>query len=397
MRILQLCKKFPYPMKDGEAIAIMNLTKAFSTHGVEVKLLCMNTAKHYFDLNELPSGIRKLADFGAVDIDTSINLMDALLSFFRKVPYVLERFVDKRYKAALIRTLSNEEFDIIQCEGIFLAPYLNVIKRHSNACVVLRSHNIEAEIWNRLSSNARFGAKKLFLTRMSKQMKDFEKEFINKFDAVVAISEIDEDKIRQLGFDKPLCTIQSGFDFNETMELSKRDGDGIFFIGGLDWIPNQEGIRWFIDNILPLVHKEIPSVLFHIAGRNMPDWFNDLSSPNIIIAGEVEDAYSFMNDRYVMIVPLLSGSGMRIKIVEALALKRLVVTTSIGAEGVRYVNGQHLLIADTIEEFAAAIISCIKDKQIANGIRENGYTFVRENLDNKKLGEKLLKFYSQLV
>jgi len=171
VKILQLCKKFPYPLRDGEAIAIVNLTNAFHELGHKVTLLAMNTPKHYFKIKELPEEIKKIARFIAVDVDTKINPFDAFWNLFSGKSYHIKRFISKEYKQALTELLQDNEFDIIQLEGLYLAPYVDTIRKHTDASIVLRAHNIESEIWERIADNQSWGWRRWYLRLLARRLK----------------------------------------------------------------------------------------------------------------------------------------------------------------------------------------------------------------------------------
>ncbi len=175
---------------------------------------------------------------------------------------------------------------------------------------------------------------------------------------------------------------------------SKVEPKSLFFIGRLDWKPNEEGLWWFVKNVWPNIIKKYPELKFYIAGRNMDSAIKKLNSKNIIALGEVEDAIEFMNSKSIMICPLFSGSGMRVKIIEAMALGKTIISTSIGAEGIPCTHDENILLADTASEFEKTILKCIEDTSLCSKIGENAYSFANRNYGNKETTEKLIKFYS---
>jgi len=198
-----------------------------------------------------------------------------------------------------------------------------------------------------------------------------------------------------LGNQKPSHVSPSGIDFETTAaDMAKIDFPSIFHIGSLDWFPNQEGVLWFIGNCWEKLCQRHPGLRFYIAGRKAPDWLvARFHQPNVVFMGEVENAFDFMKSKAIMVVPLLSGSGMRVKIVEGMALGKTVVTTSIGAEGIKVTDGHNILIADQPEDFVRAIEMLIGNRQESERIGMNAKQFIRENYDNMTITSNLADFY----
>jgi glycosyltransferase involved in cell wall biosynthesis len=397
MKILQLCNKFPYPPKDGGAIAIYNLTEGLSRDGHHVTLLAMNTKKHFVVLDKAVAVIKDVAELEYVNINTNINLVKAVINFiFSGLPYNAERFITKRFAKKIISILQRKEFDIVQLEGLYLTPYIKIIRQYSAAKISLRTHNIEHEIWKGIAFNEKNIIKKKYLQVLAGRIEKFEKDSLNTYDLLVPITKKDAEKLNSLGNKKPLRVIPSGFNTEKiNPAVSKVNLRSLFFIGSLDWIPNQEGLLWFIEKVWLKILVKNPEVEFYIAGRNAPEWLRNRISKyeRIVFLGEVEDAYEYMDDKAIMIVPLFSGSGMRVKIVEGMALGKVIVSTSTGAEGIDITHDENIIIADTETDFEKEILNLLDNKSFFTKIGENARKFVIENMDNKKITAELAEFY----
>jgi len=399
MRILQVNNKVPYPTKDGGAIACMNLIKGFSHLGHELTVLSMNTRKHQIALKEIPDEIKELADFRLVDVPARINAVDALFNLlFSTKPYNAVRFIDRSFSEELARILDEKEFDVIQLEGLYVCPYIPVIRERSKALIAYRSHNIEFEIWQRTASLSK-GLLKYYLKNLSRRIRRFEIGLLNSYDVLVPITSRDEGILNELGNVKPSHVSQTGIDSTALIPNARHlEYPSIFHIGSLEWAPNQEGLVWFIENCWTSLHKKYPELKFYVAGRNAPEWLKQkFEQPNIVFIGEVEDAYEFMNSKAVMIVPLFSGSGMRIKIIEGMALGKTIVSTPIGAEGIDVTDGKHLKIGQTSTEFVEAISELSGDREKFMEIGRNAVSFIHENFDNLAAAGKLIDFYKQYI
>ena len=395
MRILQLCNKFVYPPKDGGAIGIFNYTKAFSALGNEVTVLAMNTSKHPYDIKDLPEDVKKMAEWISIDVDNAVKPISAFISLLQNRSYNIARFISSEYNEKLIELLNQKEFDIIQLEGLYLSPYLETIRAFSQARIVMRSHNIEHEIWQRSADNEKSFLKRLYLKILAKQMRSYEISRLNKYDLMTSVTERDAQMLKTFGCELPIHVCPAPYD--ETVlkaDKTKMEYPSLFFIGALDWMPNVEGLEWFLKIVWENISLKFPDLKFYIAGRSA-DKAKLPEMKNVVVVGEVENAYEFMNSKGVMIVPLLSGSGIRVKIIEGMALGKTIVTTSLGAEGIPCKDGQNILIADTPEAFADKITKCINEKITFAMIGDNALQFAKQRFSSQEVTSKLLGFFQQ--
>lgn len=397
MRILQLMNKVPWPPKDGGAIACLNMTKGFSMLGHEVTVLSMNTSKHHIRIKDMPADVRSKADFRLVEVPASINWIEATLNLlFSRLPYNAQRFISDEYSHELVKLLNEKSFDVIQLEGLYLCPYIPVIRKYSKALIAYRAHNIEYEIWERTATLAE-GLRSKYLRNLSKRIKRFEVSYLNSYDLLVPITDRDGIILDKLGNHKPRHTSQTGIDFASLVPTARKlEFPSLFHIGALDWAPNQEGLIWFFNNCWPKIHSQNPELKFYLAGRNAPDWFEHLIRlEGVEYLGEINDAYDFINSKAVMVVPLFSGSGMRIKIIEGMALGKPIVTTDIGTEGIPTENGKNILIANDADRFTDAINQLINDRGLSDRIGKSAIGFIQEKFDNLSQAEALIEFYKQ--
>lgn len=397
MRILQLMNKVPWPPKDGGAIACLNMTKGFSMLGHEVTVLSMNTSKHHIRMKDMPADIRSKADFRLVEVPATVNLLEAAFNFiFSRLPYNAQRFISDEFSMELVKLLTEKKFDVIQLEGLYLCPYIPVIRKYSDAIISYRAHNIEYEIWER-TAKLSCGIRANYLKNLSKRIRHFEISYLNKYDLLVPITDRDGQILDKLGNSKPKHTSQTGIDFASLVPTAKKlEFPSLFHVGALDWAPNQEGLIWFFDKCWPKIHRENPELKFYLAGRNAPEWFERrVRREGVEYLGEINDAYDFMNSKAVMVVPLFAGSGLRIKIIEGMALGKPIVTTDIGTEGIPTENGNNILIANNEEQFIEAITRLISDRELADRIGTNAIGFIQEKFDILSQAGALVDFYNQ--
>ena len=398
MKILFLTNKVPYPPKDGGSIASFGLMKAFADADHQVTVLAMNTSKHHITPFEIPDEIQALITFYLVEVPAYIKPLALIKNLlFSKQPYNAERFIDKNYRNKLHTLLTNYQYDVIQLEGLYLYPYISTIRKYSQAKIAYRAHNIEHEIWERTVLQSK-GIRKIYLSILANRLKKFEQTAINKYDFVIPITDRDKEILKKKGNTKPALTISAGFNTDEVRTINPNFVMNLFFIGALDWSPNQEGLIWFIEKCWPVILNSRPNTILKIAGRNAPDWLIErFEVENIEYLGEIEDAQKYISQNGIMIAPVLSGSGMRVKIIEGMLHQKTIVTTSIGCEGIDVKNEIHLFIADNEKDFAKYILALLgnRAKMVETGTK--AYKFVKEEYDNKYLVRKLTTFYNHFT
>jgi polysaccharide biosynthesis protein PslH len=398
LNILQICFRMPYPLKDGGAIAMYNIVNGFYDNGCKLTLLVPITSKHSLEANDLPPDFKKMAEIYTVKINTDITFWGALKNLFTRESYYISRYIDQKFSEKLKELLKSNYYDIIHIESLKMVGYLKTIRENSTAKVVMRSHNVEFLIWQRMAQASKGVVKKGYLKLLAHRIRKKEIATLNQFDALVPITEVDGKFFKESGCRKPIFPTFTGFDFEKFKpDNSKTEPASIFHIGALDWMPNLEAIKWFMKNSWPIIHQNYPEVKFYIAGRNMPDEIRKYASENVIIIGEVENSTKFMNSKQIMVVPLLSGSGMRIKIVEGMALGKMIISTTVGAEGIGCTNLNNIMIADTALEFAEIVGILINDKNFAAKLSCNAMAFVQQNFNNHLICERLISNYRQLL
>lgn len=393
MRILFLCNKNPYPERDGGCIAMnVNIKEAIRL-GYDVKVVAINSKKNFTEIDSLPEDYKKKTAYESVMFDLKVRPLQFLSTYFTgKSPHIT-RFVSKDFEERLTRILIENEFDIIMLESIFMTPYIKTIRQNSNAKIVLRAHNVEFKIWERLYDSSKF-IKKILLKHVYRTLRNYELKVINEVDEILAITSVDADFFKQ-HTKVPIKVLPVGFDIDSIIEPKNivEEKNTIFHIGAMNWMPNVEGINYFLDKIWPFIHEKNHNIKLYLAGRNMPDEFLQMKKDNVIVVGEVDDAKIFMKSKEIMIVPLLSGSGMRVKIIEAMTMGKVIVSTSIGVEGIDCENGKDILIADTPENFANAVLRVIDDAQLCETISNNARETVRLKYDIRRVFSKTLGLF----
>lgn len=396
MKVLQLCNKPPYPSVDGGTLAMNSITQGLLAAGCEVRVLSMCSDKHPVLRDRMTEEYIRATRFEAVHVDLGIHVLDAGVSWLCGESYHVKRFVSNEFAAKLRQILDEEEFDVVHLESIFLTPYVPVIRKHSKAVVILRAHNVEHMIWQRIAKSERNLFKRKYIKHLALTLRAYECEHLNDFDGVMSITSNDAAMLKEMGCRKPIVPIPFGI-MPESVAQVEEEPNSLFHIGSMDWMPNQEGIGWFLEKVWPKVHESMPQLTLYLAGRKMPEEMMKLDMPGVRVVGEVPDAMYFIASKQINVVPLLSGSGIRVKIIEAMSAGKAVITTTVGAEGINYTDGRNLLIADTPDQFVEQIQRCIADPEFCRELGQNAYALIAEEYGNERLTGKVIDFYQKII
>lgn len=396
MKVLQLCNKPPQPIIDGGCIAINNIATGLLGKNVDLKILTIATQKHPFLIEKFAEDFVKRTKIEGVFVDTRVNIIDAFSALVTSDSYNVSRFFSPDFNKRLIELLEENTYEVVHLESLFMTPYIHTIRKYSDAKVILRSHNLEHLIWERLANSTGNTAKRIYLKHLSSKLKKYEYRTINEVDGIAAISFEDTSRFKELNCKAPLLTIPFGIDLDKYPYQTKTDDQSnrLFHIGSMDWEPNKEAINWLLDDIWPNLADL--NIELHLAGRNMPGYITRQASDKLKVHGEVPSAIGFMADYDIMIAPLLSGSGMRVKIIEAMGMGKAVITTKVGAEGISYTDGENIRIADTAEEIATAITELSQKPEEVKRIGDNARRLIESHYDNAKIIDNLLEFYQSV-
>ena len=399
MKVLQLCHKPPKPSIDGGCIAMNNITEGLLKNKCKLKIITIGTQKHPIKFDQINENYLERTKMDGVFVDTKLNLVDAFSNLVTSDSYNISRFFSPDFDSLLIKTLKEDSFDIIHLESLFMTPYIDSIRRNSSSKIILRSHNLEYMIWEKLARKTINPAKKVYLNILSKQLKTYEINMLDKIDGIAAISLADQLKYKNLGCEKPMTTIPFGININNYESINRKSSTtklNFFHLGSMDWKPNLEAVTWLLKEIWPELHNDFKNIKLHLAGRNMPSWILDDNVEGVLNHGEVESASEFMINNDIMLVPLLSAGGMRVKIIEGMALGKTVISTKVGAEGINYKDGENILIANNIEEFKQIIKMLMDHPEMVSSIGIKARELVSTYYDNKLITKNLIQFYKDV-
>lgn len=388
-RILILTNRVPYPLNDGGNMATHAMVQGYQSQGWKVYLLSMNTSRHYLGADALSGLYKDIYKFETIEVNNEVSVFGVLKNLlFSALPNHATRFQSPVFQSAILNAITSFCPDVIQVESVFMSGYIPAIRNVTDALISLRLHNIEWQVWQRMGKAVSNPIKKWYINNLSDRIKVYEKQVWQTYDLLIPITETDATVVRSTISPKQLQTIPFGININD-VQIYENETWNSYHIGAMDWLPNQDAIEWFVKEVWPLIHKTVPEFNFYFAGRNMPGRFNTYNADGMHCMGEVADAKAFIADKKILIVPLRSGGGIRVKILEAMAAEKLVISTSIGMQGIDAVPGIHYLLADSPKQFAEAIKWTVDNITDAIGISQKARLLIRDLYSSHHLAKTL--------
>jgi len=322
--------------------------------------------------------------------------------------YHMERYVCKEGVDKLRGLMDTHRYDGILLEGLYSVPvYIGAAGAAPiySTPVAYRSHNLEYQIWERLATTTENPLKKWYLRIQSKRLKKYELQSWLKFQAIVPIVATDEIAIKKYLDRTPekspnknipaIHTYQPGIAIERPFAFIHQPLS-LFHIGSMEWQANEQGVMWFLHKVWPLLLSKLPQAKFHLAGKGLNPQDPRFFQTGVVNHGEVPNAEDFMHQHGIMIVPILSGSGIRIKSLEAMALGVPIVSTSVGAQGLSVTSGAEMYIADQPQAFADAIVELLTQPAMAQTLTQNARGYVEMHHNLKRNTAELLSFLQKL-
>lgn len=374
MRVLVVDEEVPFPLNTGKRIRTWNLLRRLKDRH-EITYLSWGKGEmpadghgvHFLNLGRnLPA--MKGPGFYA-------GLLGNLLS---PLPYSVQRHAGEAMKQAVRDLVAREKFDLIHCEW---TPYVEAVREVMRHCpTVLSAHNVEAKIWERYLKTETNPLKKEYIRIQHRKFDRFERDAATACAHVAAVSEKDAQAFSSYGCQN-VSVVPNGVDeayfYSSTGPVKPRN---MVFTGSMDWRPNQDGIAHFLTEIFPRIQKRLPDATCTVVGRNPPEWLTDLgkNTTGVRVTGTVDDVRPYIAGSSLYIVPLRVGGGSRLKILEALAMGKTVLSTTIGAEGLHLEDGRHLLLRDEDQTFAETAVDALLAPERFSGLAVKGRERVME-------------------
>ncbi len=395
MKILFLSPTVPYPLTDGGRIRVYNLLKQIAQDN-EVTLLALETQptdadsiSHIQQYGITVHLVEHLHTLPRVSLSTLLN------AFLRRQPITVARYNVSIYRQKLQELLASESFDIVHYEMFHTAQF----HTESDLPSVLSQQNVDSAIWHRLTDETANIFYKFAYWTQQVAFQRYERVLSPKFDAVTCTSEIDAAIFEKHCPKDIVKIIPNGVDVNHfTPDSESEDAAHLVYIGSMDWYPNEDAVSFFADEVLPIIRESVQNAKFTIVGGNPSENVQRLAGRDgIVVTGRVPEIRPYFSAASVFVVPLRIGSGTRLKILEALAMGKAVVSTTVGAEGLALKNGEEIMIADEPNHFAEAVIRLLTDPALRKEVGVNGRLRVEQDYDWCNIGRELLTVYESIL
>ena len=289
--------------------------------------------------------------------------LDYLVHLNSQPPYAVSRFASFKVQDQLRGWFREQRFDVAVCD--FLDAAVNFPGRLNIPCVLFQ-HNVESEIWRRHAATASNPVKKTMYGMEFGKMQRYERIVVRKFHHTVAVSESDRSLMMQWVDGDRVTVVRTGVDLGEYRPNpdAPEPDPMVTFVGAMDWEPNVDGVEYFASEIWPAIKADVPEARLRIVGRNPDRRVKKWASESIEVTGRVPSVVEYLHQSAVVIVPLRIGGGTRLKIYEAMATGKAVVSTTVGAEGLDVHHGRDLMLADDAQSFAQAVIMLLRDREL---------------------------------
>lgn len=383
----------PVPPNFGGALRTYNILKNIVPHHDVTVVMFGDKADEENIRQEFGGSIQKI-HWVPVPWQRTYYRLGQLYSTVHRHSFFHMLAVNASMQSLLDTVLSNDHFDIVQTEFSHLGSY----QLKTDAVKILDAHNVEYDNFRRMWLNEQRAARKFHYYLEYRKLKCEELEGCRRQDALFFTSERDKEIFQKDIPEVPKFVIPNGVD-SQYFKSGDEEPEPftLVFSGMMAYVPNYDGILYFLDEIFPAVQKQFPTVKVYIVGNRPPKQLIDRASENIIVTGFVDDVRPYIRKASVYIVPLRMGGGTRLKIAEALSMKIPIVTTSIGCEGIDIVSGESAIIADDPRSFADGIITLLRDSALRAKLVKNGYEVMRSKYEWSVIGGKILDLYQQLT
>lgn len=395
MKILFLAPRMPLPADTGGKIRTFNILKQLALES-EVHLVCFsfeaNDKDYIHDLTKL--GI--LVTLVPMTESSTFQKISWLL--FHGLPISLVKYHTKAMEETLQNLMRTEKIDAVHVDHLHMAHYLNCFKEIP---CMLDEHNIEYKILQRCAAVERSWPRKLAYQEQSRKMNYFEAEISQRFSCVFTCSNDDRILLNKITNGQvPIYVVPNGVDteFFEPQNNVPQE-DALVFTGSMDWLPNDDAITYFCHEILPLIWQKNPDIKMYVVGKSPSSAVKDLAAKDkrVIVTGRVDDVRPYIAKSKVFVVPLRVGGGTRLKILEAMAMGKAIVSTTIGAEGITYTPDDNIVLADNPEDFAQKTVDVIADSKKIEDLGISGRQLVKEDYDWGVVGRQLRHFYKKAI
>ncbi len=403
MKILFLSHFIPYPPPGGSSQRNYNLIRELSRNNT-VDLLTFTQRLFHPTEDKLGTAISAMKqlcrEVKAIKIPTDYSRFKWLLllffNLFSITPYSVWRFYSREMNNALINMISANNYDIVHIDTIALARH---IKYLHGIPTVLNHHNIESTLMLRRAKSEKNLLIKLYLLMQGKKLRLFEKRIAKKFSVNITVSDQDKSDLQNYCRSALISVVTNGTDINYFTPASSMQKYSLIYVGGMTWYPNRDAMTYFCREIYPLIRKQMPETEMNIIGNSPPKEVLLAASkdPSIKPLGYVEDIRAFLAQAAVYVVPIRVGGGTRLKILDAMAAGKAIVSTTVGCEGIAVTPGENILIADNPQNFSDQVVMLLKNKEMRDKLSANAREFVAEHYSWEIIGRQLVETYGSIL
>lgn len=303
-----------------------------------------------------------------------------LLNLFSSKPYIVDRHYSRAMADNVQALVDSGQFDLIHCEW---TPYTeNIRSSFGRLPSVLSAHNVEAQIWERYYQAETNLPKKIYIYLQWQKLLRYEAKAAQEYTAVTTVSEPDRNIFIEEYGCKRVTVVPNGVDqrYFAPLKVGIKPGSMVF-TGSMDWRPNQDGVKYFIEEIFPFIKQQIPAATFTVVGRKPPQWLIELAErvEGVATTGTVDDVRPYIANSALYVVPLRVGGGSRLKILEAMSMSKIVLSTTVGAEGLDVNEGEHVLLRDTPQDFARAACAVLSDPDSYTDYGAAGHSLILDS------------------
>ena len=395
MKILFLSPTVPFPLTDGGRIRVFNLLKQIAEKN-DVTLLALETqptdAEGVTELQQLGIQVHLVPNAPTLPRVSFGTLANA---FLKRQPITVARYDLPVYRRKFRELVATENFDLVHYEMFHTAQFHTEVDLPS----VLSQQNVDSAIWRRLCGETANPFYKFAYWTQQLAFQRYERVLSPKFDAVTCTSNIDAAVFQRHCAENTIEIIPNGVDVTHYQpDFTSEAPAHLIYIGSMDWYPNEDAVGFFADEVLPGIQDKVPDVQFSIVGGNPSARVQKLAErEGVVVTGRVPEIKPYFAEATVFVVPLRIGSGTRLKILEALAMGKAIVSTSVGAEGLDLKDSEEIFIADEPTPFADAVTRLLTDASLRRRVGENGRARVEQDYDWRSIGEKLHTLYESLI
>ncbi len=394
MNILVISPQLPFPPITGGKKGIYCLLREIAGRGHRIHVSCL------LEEDELPfvPELEKSFTVDAVVRPRAPSVVGALASMASHIPYQVNRFHDKKLLERCRRRLHSEPFDIIQLEGIHAAYYGLALGSDFDVPIVMRVHDVLSLGMSRRMQHTRNPLMKIWLSFDRGRVRAYEKMAFSSVACNLTVSECEQQHVLSVAPNARTVVASAGVDLDEYAPRNvQEDPHSVLWIGAMNHAPNIDSFWWFYHDIVPLIVRSHKNVRIRVVGTAMPTSIRSLSDPNVEILGFVPDVREVLARSEVCVVPLRMGSGVRLKILEMFAMERAVVSTTVGAEGLRAEDGRHLLIADSPKDFADSVLRLRGDSQLRRHLGESARNHASSYFGWDTVADQFEAVYRKLI